>query len=174
MNDTCEGYEATATGGGNDARLLKCRYPATHRGMDICLWDCPLCDQRTNQPACSLCVGRMTCVGNAIRSALTRSRVAKAITAALRKKQPPHIDPQAWERAFGPDYASRILWISPACDAFRVAEDGTAADVDDRQLPLPPQPWLVATPRDIGAVEWERWQQLFADYDIISPIGQWT
>ena len=174
MDGTCGEYKAIVVGGGSDARLLKCSYPATHRGMDICLWDCPLCDQRTNQPACSLCVGRMTCVGNAIRSALTRSRVAKAITAALRKKQPPHIDPQAWERAFGPDYASRILWLSPVCGAFRVAEDGTAADVEDRLLPLPPQPWIVATARDVGPVEWARWRQVFSDYDVLSPIGQWA
>jgi len=174
MDGTCEGCEATATGGGNDARLLKCRYPAMRHGADICLLDCPLCDRRTDRFACEYCVGHMVCLGNAIRSALTRSRVAKAITAALRKKQPPHIDPQAWERAFGPDYANRILWLSPICGAFRVAEDGTAADVDDRLLPTPPQPWLVATERDVGPVEWARWRQVFSDYDVLSPIGQWA
>ena len=174
MDGTCGECEATATGGGNDARLLKCRYPAMRHGADICLWDCPLCNRQTDQPACALCVGRMTCVGNSIRWALTRSRVAKAITAALRKKQPPHIDPQAWERAFGPDYASRILWLSPACGAFRVAEDGTAADVEDRQIPMPPKPWLVATVRHVGPVEWARWRQIFSDYDVLNPIGQWA
>ena len=174
MTDTCEECDATATGGGNDALLLKCRYYGMLKWEDICLWDCPLCDRRTDQPACGLCIGRMVCVGNAIRWALTPSRIAKAIIAALRKKQPPAIDSQAWERAFGPDYATRILWLSPVCGPFRVAEDGTAADVDDRQLPLPPQPWLVATPRDVGAVEWERWRRVFGDYDIMSPIGQWA
>ena len=174
MDDTCEGCEATATGGGNDARLLKCSYPAMRHGADIRLWDCPLCIRQTDQFACEYCIGRMTRVGTGIRWALTRSRVAKAIVAALRKEQPPHIDPQAWERAFGPDYASRILWISPVCGAFRVAEDGTAADADDRMMPLPPQPWLVATARDVGPVEWARWRQVFSDYDVLSPIGQWA
>jgi len=174
MDGTCEGCDAEATGGGNDARLLKCSYPAMRRGADICLWDCPLCIRQTDQSACEYCVGRMTRVGTGIRLALTRSRVAKAIVAALRKKQPLHIDPQAWEHAFGPDYASRILWLSPVCGAFRVAEDGTAADVGDRQIPIPPQPWLVATARDVGPVEWERWRRIFSDYEVLSPIGQWA
>ncbi len=172
MTDTCEECGATATGGGNDALLLKCRYYGMLRWEDICLWDCPLCDRRTDQLACALCVNRMVCLGNAIRWALTPSRIAKAILSSQRTRS--YVDPQAWERAFGPDHPSRILWLSPVCGPFRVAEDGTAADVDDRQLPLPPQPWLVATPRDVGAVEWERWRRVFGDYDIMSPIGQWA
>ncbi len=171
----CEPCDAEAVGGGHSALLLKCGSRFGAEWTEECYWECPLCvhyRMEVQAAACHSCTNSMACVGNAIRSALTPSRVAKAILSAKRTRS--YVDPQAWERAFGPDYATRILWLSPACGAFRVAEDGTAADVDDRQLPLPPQPWLVATPRDIGAAEWERWQQLFADYDIISPIGQWT
>lgn len=138
-------------------------------------WICTFCDEiiLPVDPVCYRHRIHMRHIGAALRRALTPSRIAKAIMSAHRNRTR-NIDPQAWERAFGPDYANRILWFSKDYGAFRITEDGTAADVDDNLIPLPPQPWVSAIPDDVGPMQWDRWMQIFNDYDIISPIGQWS
>lgn len=173
MDGTCEGCDAMAIGGGNSTLLLKCGHHYIP-WKESCSWQCPFCawPAKEGGAACHTHESEMACVGNAIRRALTPSRVAKAILFAQRTGA--CVDSQAWERAFGPDYASRILWFSHSDGLFRVAEDGTAADVDDNLLPLPPQPWYIGVQLHTSPEEWERWRRVFYDYGITSPVGQWT
>ncbi|MFI0485160.1 DUF4132 domain-containing protein [Actinomadura sp. 9N215] len=66
----------------------------------------------------------------------------------------------------------RLVWITDAGDAFRVAEDRTYADVNDD--PFTPEPGAriaIAHPvlldGELGA-----WSELFADYEILQPFEQ--
>lgn len=173
LNGNCEDCDAAVVGGGRDALLLKCYSLYTNSSRYDCFMDCVVCGTRDYSYACWSCKNQIANVGNAVRKMLTPSCVAKAILAALRKKQPPTIVSAAYRVAFGPDYDTRILWISPSCGLFRIAEDGTAADIDDAAIPLPAQPWFVATRQDADPEDWLRWRLVFDSYEIISPIGQW-
>jgi hypothetical protein len=56
---------------------------------------------------------------------------------------------------------------------FRVCEDHTFADVDDRRFVLPPDATLsVAHPAAIDEQTWARWATLLAENEIIQPFGQ--
>ncbi|WUH97029.1 DUF4132 domain-containing protein [Spirillospora sp. NBC_00431] len=66
----------------------------------------------------------------------------------------------------------RLVWITDAGAAFRVAEDRTYADVkDDPFTPAPDARVGIAHPilldGDVGA-----WSELFADYEILQPFEQ--
>jgi hypothetical protein len=73
----------------------------------------------------------------------------------------------------------RLVWL--ACEgegdgarttAFRVAEDGTFADVDDDAVTLPESADVrVAHPLDLDG-SLATWSQVFADYEILQPFPQ--
>ncbi|WP_203932003.1 DUF4132 domain-containing protein [Virgisporangium ochraceum] len=71
--------------------------------------------------------------------------------------------------------AGRLVWgvaDLPGCD-FRVAEDGTLADVDDKLYELPADaPVVVRHPLDLAADALPVWSELFADYEILQPFPQ--
>lgn len=67
--------------------------------------------------------------------------------------------------------ASRLVWGSVV--DFRVAEDGTLADIDDKLFELPvDSPVVVRHPLDLAADEVAGWSELFADYEILQPFPQ--
>lgn len=70
--------------------------------------------------------------------------------------------------------ARRLLWRS-ALGCFRVAEDGSLADVHDHSLILADDTdvWL-AHPRDVPVESLTAWQQIFSDYGILQPFPQLT
>jgi hypothetical protein len=55
---------------------------------------------------------------------------------------------------------------------FRIAEDGTAATLDDEARPLPSGPIHVAHPASMGAEERARWRALFESYALVAPFAQ--
>ncbi|MUN36541.1 DUF4132 domain-containing protein [Actinomadura litoris] len=66
--------------------------------------------------------------------------------------------------------ARRLVWLSDEKDAFRIAEDGTFADVADDAFTLAPSARVgVAHPLylDVAA-----WSEVFADYAILQPFRQ--
>jgi hypothetical protein len=67
--------------------------------------------------------------------------------------------------------ARRLVWTSDGT-AFRVAEDRTLADVEDKSLTLPEAARIrLAHPLELaGAVD--AWAELFADYEILQPFPQ--
>jgi hypothetical protein len=69
--------------------------------------------------------------------------------------------------------AKRLVWEAlPKARAFRVAEDGTFADADDRAFTLDKRALVrLAHPaRDAGAIA--AFSKLFSDYEIIQPFPQ--
>ncbi|GAB2849824.1 hypothetical protein GCM10027176_61190 [Actinoallomurus bryophytorum] len=67
--------------------------------------------------------------------------------------------------------ARRLVWLSDGT-AFRVAEDRTLADVEDRAL-APPDGARVrlAHPLDLAG-SLDAWSEVFADYEILQPFPQ--
>ncbi|RKS79594.1 uncharacterized protein DUF4132 [Actinomadura pelletieri DSM 43383] len=63
----------------------------------------------------------------------------------------------------------RLLW-SAGTTHFRVAEDGTYADVDDNAFTLPTAPVTLAHP--ILVADLAPWSELFADYELLQPFPQ--
>ncbi|GAA2674214.1 MULTISPECIES: DUF4132 domain-containing protein [Actinosynnema] len=56
---------------------------------------------------------------------------------------------------------------------FRLAEDGTAADLSETTVPLPDEALLrIAHPVHLGRRDVEAWSELFADYEIVQPFQQ--
>ncbi|WP_441248518.1 WGR and DUF4132 domain-containing protein [Kitasatospora sp. McL0602] len=77
----------------------------------------------------------------------------------------------------------RLVWLADGADgadgsggtartAFRVAEDRTFADVDDREFTLAEQATVrLAHPLHLGEAV-AAWSELFADYEILQPFAQ--
>jgi hypothetical protein len=71
--------------------------------------------------------------------------------------------------------ARRLVWTSEAAGsvAFRVAEDGSYAGVDDDTLKLADDALVgVAHPLPLGAGAVARWAEVFADYELLQPFPQ--
>ncbi|MDN3351522.1 DUF4132 domain-containing protein [Actinomadura sp. DC4] len=67
--------------------------------------------------------------------------------------------------------ARRLVWVSDGT-AFRVAEDRSFADVEDRALTLPDGARIhLAHPLELGGVL-DAWAEMFADYEILQPFPQ--
>ena len=65
----------------------------------------------------------------------------------------------------------RLVWQADGV-AFRVAEDRTCADVEDRQLLLPERATVrLAHPLLLGA-DLDAWSELLADYELLQPFPQ--
>jgi hypothetical protein len=73
--------------------------------------------------------------------------------------------------------ARRLVWVTSSADgtvgtAFRVAEDGSMADVDDKTFTVGDHDLIgVAHPLDLAA-EVSAWAALFTDYEILQPFPQ--
>ncbi|WP_083733696.1 DUF4132 domain-containing protein [Actinomadura sp. CNU-125] len=66
----------------------------------------------------------------------------------------------------------RLVWHAEDGPAFRVAEDGTFADVGDETVSLPGTARVgVAHPVHLGG-EVQAWTEVFADYEILQPFEQ--
>ncbi len=66
----------------------------------------------------------------------------------------------------------RLVWVTEDGRSFRVAEDGTLADVRDDAFALPEDALVgVAHPLHLGA-DLAGWTELFADYVILQPFRQ--
>ncbi|GIJ58433.1 DUF4132 domain-containing protein [Virgisporangium aurantiacum] len=70
--------------------------------------------------------------------------------------------------------AERLVWgVAELPVTFRVAEDGTLADIDDKLYELPRDASVVVLhPLDLAADAVPVWSQLFADYEILQPFPQ--
>jgi len=70
-------------------------------------------------------------------------------------------------------YRDRELESAPT-PLFRVAEDRTFADVDDRPLTLPERDAFVGLvhPLELGEAPQQAWSTLFGDYEILQPFDQ--
>ncbi|HTJ71497.1 MAG TPA: DUF4132 domain-containing protein [Actinospica sp.] len=80
-----------------------------------------------------------------------------------------HQHPVLWRVVRGVVWLSEIEGVTTA---FRVAEDGGFADVDDELFELPEQCAVrVAHPLQLGA-DLSTWSELFADYEIVQPFAQ--
>ncbi|MFC1409737.1 DUF4132 domain-containing protein [Streptacidiphilus sp. N1-12] len=67
--------------------------------------------------------------------------------------------------------ARRLVWVSDST-AFRIAEDGSLADLADTLLTLPPDAVVrLAHPLLLGDAL-AGWAELFADYEILQPFPQ--
>ncbi|HEY4459744.1 MAG TPA: DUF4132 domain-containing protein [Pseudonocardiaceae bacterium] len=68
--------------------------------------------------------------------------------------------------------AQRLVWRTETGIAFRVAEDGTFADLDDDELTVPQDARVgIAHPLHLGDTV-ANWARLFADYEILQPFPQ--
>lgn len=68
--------------------------------------------------------------------------------------------------------ADRLLWTIDGTVVFRVAEDGSAADLADTEIAVPDDAVVgVAHPAELGDTL-PRWRQVFADYQIQQPFDQ--
>jgi hypothetical protein len=66
----------------------------------------------------------------------------------------------------------RLVWVTDAGRSFRVAEDGTFADVRDDTFPLPDDAVVgVAHPLHLGDAV-APWAEVFSDYEILQPFRQ--
>jgi hypothetical protein len=66
--------------------------------------------------------------------------------------------------------SKRLLWSSDG-QLFRVAEDGTYADVDDEQVEVIGDVSLIHRIR-VDPAQWQPWSLVFGDYEIIQPFAQ--
>ncbi|OLT30272.1 hypothetical protein BJF79_39335 [Actinomadura sp. CNU-125] len=67
--------------------------------------------------------------------------------------------------------ARRLVWTADGA-AFRIAEDGTFADVRDDAFVLPGAAAVrLAHPVDLGG-DLRTWQDAFDDYELVQPFGQ--
>ena len=66
----------------------------------------------------------------------------------------------------------RLVWVTEAGQSFRVAEDGTFADVRDDTFTLPDDAVVgVAHPLHLGE-DVAAWSEVFSDYEILQPFRQ--
>jgi hypothetical protein len=73
--------------------------------------------------------------------------------------------------------ASMLVWeelseTGEAIARFRIAEDGSAATLDDESRPLPRGRVRIAHPATIPADELTHWTDLFGSYQILQPFAQ--
>jgi hypothetical protein len=71
--------------------------------------------------------------------------------------------------------APRLLWFvrrDRRRVRFRVAEDGTAASVDDRPIEVFDRPIGLVHPIDLPRREAARWEELFGAYEVLPPFEQ--
>ena len=70
----------------------------------------------------------------------------------------------------------RLVWGTfdggRLASSFRVAEDGTLADADDRELERPTGSVGIAHPLVLGQERREAWARVLGDYEIIQPFEQ--
>jgi len=69
----------------------------------------------------------------------------------------------------------RLVWLAEdgaKTTTFRIAEDRTAADVDDEVVTIPDSASIgIAHPLDLGT-DLAAWSEVFADYEILQPFPQ--
>ncbi|WP_440900062.1 DUF4132 domain-containing protein, partial [Actinosynnema sp.] len=66
----------------------------------------------------------------------------------------------------------RLVWITESGRAFRLAEDRTLGDLDDRPVVLGPDERVaIAHPLRLGA-DLAAWAELLADYEVLQPFPQ--
>jgi hypothetical protein len=72
--------------------------------------------------------------------------------------------------------ARGLLWLGgtpEAAQCFRIAEDGSLADIDDKPFALDEHDRVrLAHPVMLDAADLEAWTRLFADYEILQPFDQ--
>ncbi|MCC3764339.1 DUF4132 domain-containing protein [Glycomyces sp. TRM65418] len=72
--------------------------------------------------------------------------------------------------------ARGLLWLGgtpEAAQCFRIAEDGTLADVDDKPFALAEHDLVrLAHPALLSPADLEAWTRVFADYEILQPFDQ--
>lgn len=75
------------------------------------------------------------------------------------------------------NFVRRVLWggyeAGKLVRAFRVTEDGTYADAQDRSCTLEGFTWVgIVHPLHLGEAERAAWGQVLGDYEIIAPFAQ--
>lgn len=70
------------------------------------------------------------------------------------------------------EIAARLLWLPEDGEAFRIAEDGSFADIDDVEVELPGSPIRLLHPVDLPAEEIAEWVEICSDYELIPPFEQ--
>jgi len=68
--------------------------------------------------------------------------------------------------------ARRLIWQTDTGATFRVAEDGTLADVMDERYELVARDVRVVLPIDLSDEERRRWTERLSDYEIVQPFLQ--
>jgi hypothetical protein len=71
--------------------------------------------------------------------------------------------------------ARGLVWSVRSKDVvvtFRVAEDGSLADIDDRAIDLPDAPITLAHPCEIDKRARDAWTKRFQEYEVLPPIDQ--
>ncbi|MFI0351137.1 DUF4132 domain-containing protein [Actinomadura sp. 9N407] len=69
--------------------------------------------------------------------------------------------------------ARRLVWATDDGTTFRIAEDGTFADIGDEALVLPDAARVrIRHPVDLDDGELTGWSEMFADYEILQPFPQ--
>ncbi|MFI5844485.1 DUF4132 domain-containing protein [Catenuloplanes sp. NPDC051500] len=68
--------------------------------------------------------------------------------------------------------ARALLWQAAGGVAFRVAEDGTLADVDDKTITLADDARVGLYHPALAGPEQSVWAEVFADYEIFQPFAQ--
>ncbi|MCP4809960.1 MAG: DUF4132 domain-containing protein [Proteobacteria bacterium] len=67
----------------------------------------------------------------------------------------------------------RLVWTVDGAGTFRVAEDGSYADVEDEELELPYEGLVrLSHPAELPADAVEAWLEVLSDYEVIPPIEQ--
>ena len=68
--------------------------------------------------------------------------------------------------------AEALVWQDPSGALFRIAEDLTAATLEDETRPLPTGPVKVVHPAHMQADERAKWRALFESYELVPPFPQ--
>lgn len=68
--------------------------------------------------------------------------------------------------------AQGVVWQDEAGLRFRIAEDGTAATIEDEARPLPSGAFRVAHPVSMTPEERTAWRELLASYELMPPFLQ--
>jgi hypothetical protein len=68
--------------------------------------------------------------------------------------------------------AQGVVWRAAGGKSFRVAEDGSLADLDDRAFELPDAPVTLVHPSEISKEERDAWTARFQEYEVLPPIDQ--
>jgi hypothetical protein len=158
-----------------DANLL----PVLRDGNGALLPDLPRPGKNDDKQRMKAAKARLTALRKDARAsaALHLSRVERAMCTGRAIDADVFLDRYArhpWMRHL----AERLVWgvsESPVTSpvTFRVAEDGTLADIDDKLYELPPDASVVVRhPLDLAADAVPVWSQVFADYEILQPFPQ--